>query len=232
MRNEITEKPIALDAYEALAEAYAERIETKPHNAYYERPATLSLLPDVRGKSVLDAGCGPGVYAEWLIDNGAEVVALDVSEKMVSLAKLRLGGRAVVLQADLDKPLPFPQDVGLFDLVLCPLVLAYLKDLRRAFGEFYRVLRRPGSLVFSVDHPFSEYLYSKCQNYFETELVGGEWGGFGLKVYVPCLRRPLSALLNPLIEAGFAIDRILEPQPIEEFKRADPKEYEKLNFPF
>jgi SAM-dependent methyltransferase len=179
MRNEITEKPIALDAYEALAEAYAERIETKPHNAYYERPATLSLLPDVRGKSVLDAGCGPGVYAEWLIDNGAQVVALDVSEKMVSLAKLRLGGRAVVLQADLDKPLPFPQDAGLFDLVLCPLVLAYLRDLRGVFGEFYRVLRRPGSLVFSVDHPFSEYLYSKCQNYSRLnwlEVNGGDSG--------------------------------------------------------
>ncbi|WP_279387450.1 hypothetical protein [Rubrobacter taiwanensis] len=30
----------------------------------YERPATLSLLPDVAGKRVLDAGCGPGVYSE------------------------------------------------------------------------------------------------------------------------------------------------------------------------
>lgn len=35
-------KPIALDAYEKLADAYAEMIETKPHNAYLERPATLS----------------------------------------------------------------------------------------------------------------------------------------------------------------------------------------------
>jgi hypothetical protein len=38
----MTDKPIALDAYEALAEAYAAVIDTKPHNAYYERPATLS----------------------------------------------------------------------------------------------------------------------------------------------------------------------------------------------
>ena len=52
--------PLAFDAYERLAEAYSERVETKPHNAYYERPATLGLLPDVEGLRVLDAGCGPG----------------------------------------------------------------------------------------------------------------------------------------------------------------------------
>jgi hypothetical protein len=56
------------DIYDELAEAYAARVETKPHNAYYERPATLSLLPDVKGKRVLDAGCGPGVYTGWLVN--------------------------------------------------------------------------------------------------------------------------------------------------------------------
>jgi hypothetical protein len=49
-------KFIAYDAYERLADTYAEMIDTKPHNAYLERPATLSLLPDVKGKRVLDAG--------------------------------------------------------------------------------------------------------------------------------------------------------------------------------
>jgi len=54
-----------LEAYETLAERYAVLVDTKPENAYYERPATLSLLRDMRGKRVLDAGCGPGSYAEW-----------------------------------------------------------------------------------------------------------------------------------------------------------------------
>jgi ubiquinone/menaquinone biosynthesis C-methylase UbiE len=63
----MTDKPIALDAYETLAAAYAAVIDTKRHNAYYERPATLSLMPEVKGKRVLDAGCGTGVYSEWLI---------------------------------------------------------------------------------------------------------------------------------------------------------------------
>jgi len=81
------EKPIAFDAYESLADAYAARIDTKPHNAYLERPATLSLLPEVKGKRVLDAGCGPGVYSEWLLKHGANVVAVDVSPRMVEHAK-------------------------------------------------------------------------------------------------------------------------------------------------
>ena len=100
-------QPIAQKAYDALAEAYAERIDTKPHNAYYERPATLSLLPEVNGKRILDAGCGPGVYAEWLVLHGADVVAMDANTKMVALAKQRLGEKVPVLEANLESPLDF-----------------------------------------------------------------------------------------------------------------------------
>jgi 2-polyprenyl-3-methyl-5-hydroxy-6-metoxy-1,4-benzoquinol methylase len=50
--------------------------------------------PDVGGKDVLDAGCGPSWYADWLASNGARVVAIDCSLHMVSLADDRLGGRA------------------------------------------------------------------------------------------------------------------------------------------
>src|SRR5262245_64111613 len=100
-------KPLAFDAYEALASRYAAQVDTKPHNAYYERPATLSLLPKVTGKRVLDAGCGPGWYSEWLIQHGASVVAVDASPRMVELARRRAGKQAEVRQADLNEPLDF-----------------------------------------------------------------------------------------------------------------------------
>src|SRR5688500_3983502 len=103
----MNEKPVALDAYETLAESFASVIDTKPHNAYYERPATLSLLPDVKGKRVLDAACGPGAHAEWLIAHGAEVVCVDASQKMLELAKRRVGETADVRYGDLRKPLTF-----------------------------------------------------------------------------------------------------------------------------
>ena len=225
----MTDNPVALDAYESLAEAYAAAIDTKPHNAYYERPTTLSLLPKVKGKRVLDAGCGPGVYSEWLVEHGAEVVGVDASPKMVELAKQRLGTASDVRQADLSKPLTFLGSSS-FDMVLSPLVLEYVEDWGSTFAEFYRVLRPDGHLVFSVTHPFFDYIYFKSNNYFETELVGSEWSGFKpIQVYVPSFRRSLGATLNPLIEAGFCLERILEPKPTEKFKEADPKHYEELS---
>ena len=221
-------KPIALAAYEALAEDYAAAVDTKPHNAYYERPATLSLLPPVEGLRVLDAGCGPGVYAEWLTERGADVVAVDVSPTMVSLARERLGRTADVREADLGRPLPFP--AGSFDLVLCPLVLEYVEDWELVFAEFHRVLRPGGHLVFSVTHPSFDYVYFESEDYFATERVGSEWGGFGPeRVYVPSFRRPLGATLNPLLDAGFRLERVLEPRPTEPFRAADPKHYAELS---
>ncbi len=231
MSDEREDKPIALDAYDLLAESYAALVDTKPHNAYYERPATLSLLPDVRNKKVLDAGCGPGVYSEWLADRGAEVVAFDVNEKMVQLARERLGTKVRVVQADLGVPLGFLADAS-FDIVLSSLVLNYVRDWGAAFRESYRVLRQGGLLIFSVDHPFADssiHNENERVNYFQTELVEYEWTGFGTSVQVPSYRRPLSAMINPLLEAGFALDRLLEPIPTEKFRQQAPQDYEELS---
>ena len=46
---------------------------------------------------------------------------------------------------------------------------------------------------------------------------------------MPSFRRPLNELLNPLLEAGFQIEKIIEPLPTDEFKQADPKHYEELS---
>jgi SAM-dependent methyltransferase len=221
-------EPIALEAYEALAEPFAARVDTKPHNAYYERPATLALLPDVRGKRVLDAGCGPGAYAEWLLEHGAVVVGLDVSAKMVRLAKQRVGTRGHIQQADLGKPLDFLADAS-FDIVLSTLALDDVKDWRRVFAEFYRVLRQPGYLVFSVGHPFADFVAHPAGNYFHTELIEYEYRGFGTPVRVPTYRRPLSGLINPLLDVGFTLERLVEPTPTEAFRETDPKDYAELS---
>jgi SAM-dependent methyltransferase len=224
----LADDPIALDAYERLAEAYAARVETKAHNAFYERPATTSLLPPVAGRRVLDAGCGPGVYADWLAGQGGQVVALDVSPRMVALAERRLGGRAVVRRADLGRPLDF-LDPGSFDLVVAPLVLDYIEDWAAVFREFFRVLREPGHLVFSVGHPSDEFFdHHPSGNYFDVEAVAWEWRGFGIPTRVPYYRRPLGAMLDPLLGAGFVLERLLEPRPIPTFRERDPADYEKL----
>jgi SAM-dependent methyltransferase len=227
--NDQTEKPIAQEAYNALAEAYAALVDTKPHNAHYERPATLSLLPDVLGKRVLDAGCGPGVYAEWLADRGADVVALDANPRMIELARARLGDSAHVVHANLDHPLSFLTEAS-FDIVISPLVIDYVRDWEAVFREFYRVLRDGGILVFSMEHPYAKYDdHRETSNYFEVERVEYEWTRFGTPVMVPSYRRPLSEVVNPLIRAGFVLQRILEPTPTEAFRQEDPEAYEELS---
>jgi SAM-dependent methyltransferase len=178
-------RPVAQDAYDELAEAYAAMVDTKPHNAYYERPATLSLLPDVIGKRVLDAGCGPGAYAEWLVAHGANVLAIDANPKMVRLARERIGDKAEVRLANLEAPLDFLAEAS-FDVIVCPLVMDYVKDWESAFGEFHRILKPGGCLVFSMEHPYAKYDdHRETSNYFEVELVEYTWRG--LASLFPCL---------------------------------------------
>ena len=221
-------KPLAQQAYDQLAESYAAQIDTKPHNAYYERPATLSLLPDVNGKRVLDAGCGPGVYSEWLVAHGAQVVAIDANRKMVRLAKRRLGDKVQVQQACLGEPLDFLEQ-AFFDVVVSPLVMDYVRDWEVTFREFYRVLKPGGCFVFSIGHPFWEYnIRRQTSNYFKLEQVEYTWRGFGKPVRVPYFRRPLSEGINLLLKAGFILEQLLEPLPTPEFKETEPEEYEEL----
>jgi ubiquinone/menaquinone biosynthesis C-methylase UbiE len=223
----VTDKPLAFDAYEQLADAYAARVDTKDYNAHYERPAMLSLMPDVRDLHVLDAACGPGRYAEWLVDHGADVIAVDVSPRMLANARRRLGTRARIERADLNQPLTFIADETI-GLVVCALALDYLRDWRAVLGEFCRVLRRRGALVFSIEHPLSEYSLREARDYFQTERVEYTWRGFGTPVLVPSYRRPLMEVFNSLSDAGFAVDRVVEPLPTKEFRQQDPEDYERL----
>jgi SAM-dependent methyltransferase len=221
-------EPIALKAYEAFARRYAAMVDRKAENALYERPATLSLLPPVAGKRVLDAGCGPGVYAEWLLDHGAEVVGFDVSPKMIELARRRLGRGVPLHVADLDKPLGF-LETGSFDIVLCALVLDYVENWHGLFREFDRLLKGFGILVFSAGHPFMDYRWHTEAPYYDTVPVEETWTGFGMEIKVPHYRRPLSSMLTPLLEAGFTIEQVLEPRPGDDLKAADPRAFERLS---
>lgn len=203
-------------------------METKAHNAFYEQPATLSLLPAVEGKRVLDAGCGPGVAARWLVERGAEVVGFDASPKMVRLARQRLGDSAQILEADLRDPLDFLDD-HTFDLLLSSLVLDYVPEWEKVFKEFSRVLKPGGVFVFSAGHPFDDfYRFREKANYFEVQQIEETWRGFGFDIVVPFYRRSLSAMINPLIAAGFLLDKILEPRPLPEFYENEPEDYERL----
>ncbi|NMC84873.1 MAG: class I SAM-dependent methyltransferase, partial [Anaerolineaceae bacterium] len=130
---------VSLDSYQQMADYYFSYVDSKPFNAYYERPGTLALLPEVKGKRVLDAGCAAGWYTAWLLDHGAQVTAVDLSPNMVERTHRRVGELARILQADLNLPLDDLADAS-FDVVLSSLTLHYLKDWTEVLSEFRRIL--------------------------------------------------------------------------------------------
>ena len=145
--NSIKNKIVA--AYEELAEHYDRHIDTKPHNAFYDRPNTLAMLPEVAGKTILDAACGPGKYAEILLSQGASVTGFDISPKMVHLAKQRNGLQGDFFVHDFSQPLTQLEDQS-FDMVLCALALHYVEDWSVTIREFYRVLKPGGKAVLQI----------------------------------------------------------------------------------
>jgi SAM-dependent methyltransferase len=195
-------------SYDDKADKYADAQEQKPWVLHFERPAVLAFLPDVSGLDVLDAGCGPGFFTKHFCDRGARVVACDYSSTFVKRARLRTEGRAEVHQADLARPLTFCEAASV-DLVSCLLVLHYLEDWSPTLREFWRVLRPGGQLVITTHHPFTDLELAKSGDYFATELVEDEWDVGKVKFY----RRPVSRILQDVIQAGFVIDEIAEPRP-------------------
>ncbi|WP_172279925.1 class I SAM-dependent methyltransferase [Chryseobacterium sp. LAM-KRS1] len=217
-----------LSAYEEIAEKYNELIDHKPYNAYYDRPNTLELIPEVKGKFILDAACGPGKYAEILISEGATVKGFDISEKMIMLARERNNNEKDFFVHDLSLPFEMFEDRS-FDTVICALALHYIEDWNFTIQEFCRVLKPDGSLVISIEHPFFEYNYFHSEKYFEIEHVNCIWNGFGKSVEINSFRRPLSECITPLTDNGFYIDKLVEPKPTKEFEKLDPKHFKELN---
>lgn len=213
--------PIAKDAYDELADEYDQAVRPNLYTADLEFSATTSLIPDVDGKRVLDAGCGTGTYTEWLLDQEAKVVGVDVSEEMLSHAIKKADTQAEFHQADLEEPLDFAAE-NAFDGIVSSLTLDYVKNWRRTFSEFARILKSDGFIVFSVLHPRATFLSNIEKDYFNIEVEKKDWA-----VDIPYYRRPFSETINPLLETGFQIDTVCDPQPTEEFEEKSPKRYEK-----
>lgn len=211
--------------YERFAAAYAEHAEHSPYNAYYDRPAVLSLAGDVKDQTVLDAGCGPGLYASELVKRGARVIGFDQSRAMVALARQRVGPRAELRVHDLNAPLDWLND-GAVDLVIAALTINYVDDRVRALAEFRRVLKPSGAVIVSTTHPTSDWL-RLGGSYFAVEPVeeslrpGHDWP-------VRAWRRPLTVVCDEFRHAGFLIEQLVEPRPVKEMSERYPADFAEL----
>lgn len=109
----------------------------------------MLVTPDlVKGRRVLDAGCGVGRFADVLLRWGAEVVAVDLSDSVdVAQANLRGRGGLTIAQADILR-LPFPP--GTFDAIVSWGVLHHTTDCAAAFRALVRLLRPGGTMAIWV----------------------------------------------------------------------------------
>jgi ubiquinone/menaquinone biosynthesis C-methylase UbiE len=214
------------NAYDEFAQVYARVNETSPFLAHYERPAILTLAGEVRGQRVLDAGCGAGVQAAELVRRGATVTGVDQSHGMLALARERLGPDVPLRQADLARPLPFPD--GAFDLVLASLVMHYLHEWEPTLREFRRVLVPRGRVVLSTHHPLMTMRVSGSDDYLGTYQYTEDWSLDGRTVPMRFWHRPLRAMWAAFTSSGFAVDEIVEPDPRPELAEVLPDTYQRL----
>ncbi|MER6046405.1 class I SAM-dependent methyltransferase [Streptomyces sp. NPDC001793] len=221
--------PARVNDYDSFAEAYSALSETSFLNAYYERPAMLSLAGDVAGRRILDAGCGSGPLFAALRDRGALVTGIDSSAEMVELARRRLGADAALHVADLSNPLPFTN--GAFDAVLASLVLHYLEDWGPTLAEMRRVLRPGGRLIASVQHPFVDYaIQDPRPDYSATTSYTDDWATLvGQSAPMTFWRRPLHAMTDAFTAAGFRLAVISEPQPDPAGRELYPDDFHSLS---
>jgi len=140
---------VSLDDPRTVQAEYATEDGLRARASVYEgisgpdvRDLVLAAIGEVRATQVLEVGCGWGqLAARVAAELAAEVVAIDLSPRMVELAKQR-GVDARVGDA---QELPF-EDAE-FDCVAANWMLYHVPDLDRALAEFARVLRPGGRLV-------------------------------------------------------------------------------------
>jgi SAM-dependent methyltransferase len=208
--------------YDVFAGEFLDHARDGFFSACYDRPACLALLGQVVGKRVLDAACGPGLYAAELVRRGAQVVGFDHSPRMVELCRARAGAGEFRVH-DLGDPIGWLPG-GCVDLVLCALAIEYVDDRVAALSELRRVLRPGGALVLSRQHPTGDWL-RHGGSYFDTRVIEDRWSrGWTVRYWLA----PLERTCEEIFAAGFLIERLLEPRPVPEAAAIDPQQYQRL----
>lgn len=217
-------RPGSRPAYDGFADTFAAEAAVSAYNAFYDRPTILGLLGDVRGRRVLDAGCGPGLYLAALVARGAEVIGFDQSADMVRHARERLGPAVEVRRHDLDDRLGWLPDAAV-DFVLATLVIHYVQDRVAALRELHRVLAPTGRLVVSTSHPTADWL-ADGGSYFDARHAEETWTGGMLHHY---WRQPLQMWVEEFTAGGFVIEQLVEHRPDPQMADRHPRAYAKLS---
>ena len=183
------------------------------------------MLPDFKGKRMLDLGCGYGWHSIYAMENGASsVVGIDISQSMLKVAKEKTHFSEVEYICGAIEDMDFKEES--FDIVLSSLAFHYIKDYKELIEKINKVLKPNGILIFTVEHPVftaygtqdwyydnnKEILHFPVDNYYyEGKRIANFLGEDVVKYH-----RTITTYLNTLLINNFNINQIIEPQPSEE----------------
>lgn len=163
-------------------------------NNVFEIPALFSLLPDLKGKSILDLGCGFGEHCKGFIKKGAaKVVGVDISEKMLEVAREENSDpRITYLNMAME-------DIG--SLEEHPLNTCFTGGSRWTCDEN------------------GEKIFANVSNYCVETENESTWFVDNVKRY----HRMFSTIINTLTDNGFEVKRLIEPTADEELLKKFPQ---------
>jgi ubiquinone/menaquinone biosynthesis C-methylase UbiE len=239
----------SINWYNQKAEHYAAHVRNPHHSLYhslYEKPAMAALLPDLSSKRVLVLGCGPGEDAGYLKSQGAEeVVGIDISEKLLEIAKLNHPECEFHLM-DMEH-LELPDNS--FDFAYSSLALHYLKDWTQVSSEIFRVLKHGSSFIFSCGHPvYSTMVITenddtrrvrmmadiKHKDTNTAEIIGDYFTRRVIinpepEMDVTTWHKSIGEIASECTSAGFLISAIVEPKPHPKMEQLKPRSFASLS---
>ena len=221
--------------YDFMSDFYHEtRTKKYPQGWFYnemlEMPTTLNLLGNVKGKKILDFGCGTGIYAKLLTKKGAKIKGFDLSPEMIKIAKKE--NPKLDLRIISGNKIPFNEK---FDIVLAALVLDYIDNWDKIFRQINKILKKNGIFVFSIGNPVAE-CYKKIKhkgkseriftNYFKEGKVYGVWKDIkGKDLRMPTYHKRYETIIKIILKNGFEIIDYRDPFPIKKSKKLFLKKY-------
>lgn len=183
------------------------------------------LLPDFKGKKVLDLGCGYGWHCMYAAENGAaSVIGVDLSEKMLAVAQEKNAAPQISYLRSSIEEADFPENT--FDSVISSLALHYVPSFDGLARKIHKYLKPDGSFVFSVEHPLftsegsqdwsydeqGEIIHFPVDNYFYEGKRKANFLGSEVTKY----HKTLTTYIDGLLKNGFQLERLVEPMPPKE----------------
>lgn len=208
-------------------------------NELIEIPIIKSMLPTLKGKRILDLGCGNGTMSKYFIENGASyVLALDISKNMIEEAKEKNNDKSIKYEVLGMEEISSIKEK--FDLVFSSLAFHYIEDFNKLINDIYNLLNKDGILLFSQEHPnvLASILEPGMEKYIQTNnkryYYLSDYNNNGKRVVlwnnsnVIKYHRNFEITINTLIKNNLNILEIRESTASEEaIKLVDKYKYQK-----